>query len=255
MPTLLYGIDCYKEQTELMQNLNDQYSQLGDVYFSGDFNAVVEPDTFTDYKDRILHEFLLYNKLVSAGHIQICTGSRYTFTPARTMIDHFVLSDQCINRVRSMHIVSEDEEHVISDHLPILISLRIMTCGRDFRQTMKRNNIAWNKLDADILNKYYYELDLCLKTIEMDTFSDNVNGFYGHIVNAIQQSSDIALPKSKFNYHAKPYWSNELKESHKLQRQARYIWINEGRPRVINIIRTENIKIRRETLETFKNYL
>ncbi len=38
-------------------------------------------------------------------------------------------------------------------------------------------------------------------------------------------------PSSKYNEHAKPYWTAEVKQSHAIQRSRRVEWILSGRPR------------------------
>ncbi|WAR12176.1 hypothetical protein MAR_026356 [Mya arenaria] len=54
---------------------------------------------------------------------------------------------------------------------------------------------------------------------------------YEAIVKAIILSSNQCLPQSKFNRHAKPYWTPEVKKSYSLQREARRVWVLEGQPR------------------------
>ncbi|WAR32008.1 hypothetical protein MAR_034550 [Mya arenaria] len=54
---------------------------------------------------------------------------------------------------------------------------------------------------------------------------------YEAIVKAIILSSNQCLPQSKFNRHAKPYWTPEVKKSYSLQREARRVCVLKGQPR------------------------
>ena len=54
---------------------------------------------------------------------------------------------------------------------------------------------------------------------------------YENIVTKIRSCSDNAFPKSKFRRFLKPFWDQHLKNLHANMRNARRLWISEGRPR------------------------
>lgn len=54
---------------------------------------------------------------------------------------------------------------------------------------------------------------------------------YNPIINSIELISDAVLPKSNFRHFLKPYWDRSLKDLHAIMRQARRVWISDGRPR------------------------
>ncbi|KAJ8299638.1 hypothetical protein KUTeg_023698 [Tegillarca granosa] len=55
--------------------------------------------------------------------------------------------------------------------------------------------------------------------------------FYDTLTNAILKCSDAQIAKSTFNPKTKPYWNNDVKMAHKNERNARKIWVTEGKPR------------------------
>ena len=54
---------------------------------------------------------------------------------------------------------------------------------------------------------------------------------YDSLVTAIRIAAEVTLPKGQYNKHAKPYWTDEVKEAHRQQRQKRVEWVKQGRPR------------------------
>ena len=57
------------------------------------------------------------------------------------------------------------------------------------------------------------------------------NQLSDYIVAAINNVSLETLPKRKFNRHAKPNWTAEVKAAHTYSRDKRKIWLIEERPR------------------------
>ncbi|WAQ96531.1 hypothetical protein MAR_029221 [Mya arenaria] len=74
-----------------------------------------------------------------------------------------------------------------------------------------------------------YQAKLCINLQKRNTI--HVDEMYEAIVKAIVLSSYQCLQQSKFNRHAKPYWTPEVKKSYSLQREARRVWVLEGQPR------------------------
>ena len=50
-------------------------------------------------------------------------------------------------------------------------------------------------------------------------------------LNAIHKAANDTLPNSKFDKHAKPYWTPEVSAAHTEQRNKRRKWIEQGRHR------------------------
>ena len=98
---------------------------------------------------------------------------------------------------------------------------------------VKMQSISWKRCNVTILDSYAVSI-----TETLDEFGKpslltprDIDTYYDTIAEAITSASYFTLPKSKFNQHAKPYWSQQLKHLHSLQRHARRLWVEQGRPR------------------------
>ena len=70
-----------------------------------------------------------------------------------------------------------------------------------------------------------------VKIPNQSSSTENILDFYSKITNVLRQASKDNIPYSKYNKHAKPYWSNIVKECHAEMLFRRGLWIAENRPR------------------------
>ena len=93
--------------------------------------------------------------------------------------------------------------------------------------------MAWNKCNNEQLLLYRSILEQELENISLPEQCRpvDINQNYENIVNAIHKAADLALPHSKFNKHAKPYRTPEVRAAHTQERNKRRQWVEHGRPR------------------------
>jgi len=89
----------------------------------------------------------------------------------------------------------------------------------------------------DNIDKYQSNLSNALLSYDANSINvlsaadETIDSLATHIIQCIHSSASATLPCSKFNKHAKPYWTPAVREAHTLQRRLRRSWISEGRPR------------------------
>ena len=95
-----------------------------------------------------------------------------------------------------------------------------------------RNLFRWDKANVHL---YKHELDQALYNNNVNNMPvDNpkdIDYLCDTLVNTLLNVSNYTVPKSKYCSFKKPYWNAELKSLHKIRKDLRLIWINEGRPR------------------------
>lgn len=80
------------------------------------------------------------------------------------------------------------------------------------------------------LTKNVYKSTLHKLFLDLDRAS--TDSLYDNIVQKISSAAEDSFPVKRYNMHAKPYCSAELKKPcHPKQRHARNLWISESRPR------------------------
>ena len=153
-----------------------------------------------------------------------CKGPSYTFTTMEKMLDHILIPKTKICEVTCVETL-DDPTYNCSDHIPIVAKFLFQTVRINIPLTIRSTN--WSKVSDIHITEYQSKLSNTLQDINVS----DVDSMYDDTVNAILDSSKSSFPKGKFNRHAKPYWTEKVKDSHKNQRIARRIWISEGRPR------------------------
>ena len=60
---------------------------------------------------------------------------------------------------------------------------------------------------------------------------NDADWFVNELVNSLLQAATEALPRKSFSKYTKPYWNDEIKALHKVERNARIEWVKADRPR------------------------
>ena len=91
------------------------------------------------------------------------------------------------------------------------------------------------KVDASHIEQYQrgLENEVLLRNAVASTISNDsdIDLLCSSISSSVLSCGDKHLPKSKFKRHLKPYWNNDLSESHKQMRTFRNKWVQHGRSR------------------------
>ncbi|KAH3841674.1 hypothetical protein DPMN_115147 [Dreissena polymorpha] len=153
--------------------------------------------------------------------------SDFTFKPTQKTLDYVIIGDWQTDIIDYNNIVT-DECCSVSDHFPLKTVLKITVSNFDIKSD---DVIAWNKCTRMDLNNYEELLKAylsCINTCQLQPHTTDIENLYEHIVKCIKSASK-ALPKSKFNKNAKPYWNSSVNEAHNKQRRARSHWIENGK--------------------------
>ncbi|WAR02903.1 hypothetical protein MAR_009461 [Mya arenaria] len=197
---------------------NKPIMEYGIVMFPGDMNAdIVVGNNQSNFRNEVFTNFLRTNDLLTLVHFPLCKGPRYTYTTMESMLDHIIISNRDKNLIECVNIL-DDVMFNVSDHLPVFAIVKVPVI-RIINENVNRH-IAWQK------NKSDTHIRISSKTRN----TIHVDEMY-EAIEAIILSSNQCLPQSKFNRHAKPYWTPEVKKSYSLQREARRVWVLEGEPR------------------------
>ncbi|MES9883122.1 MAG: reverse transcriptase family protein [Sedimenticola sp.] len=224
MPASNYPNVDYAESIDTLQAICNSYAGLGTVVLLGDMNGEVTNCVRQTYRDTVLSNFLQRNEMLSLARLPCHDGPDYTFVTMEKTLDHVIMYNNEIDLVRHVETLCGDLYNV-SDHLPVLTVL-----STPYVQTVnvtRRVCIAWHKVSTDDVNNY----QLTLSTLLDQVNTDDIDLMYELIVKSIISAAESALPKTKLNRHAKPYWTSDVKAAHETQREARKRWLNEGQPR------------------------
>ena len=226
MPASNYSNIEYTNVLNTLQAAIDTYSEQGIVVLAGDMNAEISliASNGQTFRDKSLSQFAADNSLYSVGLHTNTTGSVFTFKTAEKMIDHILIHKYNEDLITQTKII-EDDIFGVSDHLPIFTSINV-----EFESVSEPSNsdkIAWHKINDYFTEQYQNNLSIALQTMD----NKDIDSFYNKILSIIKQSADETLPKTKFNKHAKPYWGETVKTTHRNQRNARKRWIAQGKPR------------------------
>ena len=227
------NIGEYREQITSLQEIYSYYSEVGHVIIGGDMNASLLGELHSNkYKSTELVKLVQDNSMVAINNTSVCTGPSYTFIPTRTMIDYILTDDVTACRGGTCEILKEGSFPSTSDHLPIVCCFNM----DKFEIYQPVDNItwtAWHKAEPGQFQQYEMTVSDTLQSLlQFDIQSQNdVDVFVGELVACLLNAAQNTLPCKTFSEYTKPYWNTELKELHKLERQARIVWITADRPR------------------------
>ena len=232
MPPVNYSFEDYLECIGILQAMYDAYSQRGRVILFGDFNVDINhnlTNQATLQRNNTLGNFLEARNLM----VYKPSGIPYTFRPTKKTLDYVILPTELAHLVESC-MIFDDDVCTVSDHLPIYTRLKIPVVRY---HEQHKTHIAWNKCTTESLNNYKLTLENKLTQIDLQTAKHDIrtktqiDDFANFIINAMHNAASKTLTISKFNKHTKPYWTEEVKQAHKFQREKRIEWIRDGRPR------------------------
>ncbi|MCG8079181.1 MAG: endonuclease/exonuclease/phosphatase family protein, partial [Candidatus Thiodiazotropha taylori] len=240
MPSVNYSTEEYLECFECLQNLYDTFSELGTIFFLGDFNCDIESVPCNDARRKRLISFLEDTNTSVASMIGL-----YTFRPTEKTLDYVITNRHLCHLIASNSIIDKDI-CTVSDHLPILTILQVETISY---QVPQNAHVAWNKCSNEDISSYQYILGEELSKLEppRQYSQTNINSFYNSIVAAVHKAAEVALPSGQYNQHAKPYWTERVKQAHRDQRHQRIEWLKRGRPRSPDNIYYKNYKNAKRT--------
>ncbi|MES9994111.1 MAG: reverse transcriptase family protein [Candidatus Thiodiazotropha sp.] len=130
--------------------------------------------------------------------------------------------------------IVDDDVLNVSRHRPVICEISTPITCFSTGELSNVSHIKWNRISTTELEMYSSRLAETLDNVDYSNVpyaSDRIQQRYDNIVCNIISCSDEILPKTKFRRFLKPYWDQSLKDLHAIMRQARRLWIAEGRPR------------------------
>ena len=181
-----------------------------------------------------------YHNLMSVNSQPDCLGAFSTVVSYgdfyESLIDHILVPDTCLDTISYCEILDDDVLNV-SRHRPIVCEICYSVPElRNDRHSIG-SHIKWKQVSPVELQTYRSSLDESLRATDYSNVSnvtDKINQFYDNIVTKIISCSDDALPKTEYRRFLKPYLDQNLKNLHAAMRQARRLWVSEGRPKCNN---------------------
>ena len=204
----------------------------------GDFNAHLNGKRFIkplDSRGKYLCEFMNDQNMVATDTLDNTSGASSSLVSYcgewETFIDHIIIPSSYIYNVTSCSVVDDNSLNV-SRHRPIIchIDIDISDTSQNSEQYIRRIN--WRSLKPNVIKNYTNCVSKNteqLLNVEVNTCQE-VENMYIDIVTKIHVSGEV-IPDSKFKPFLKPFWDIHLKNQHKSMKQARTIWLSEGRPR------------------------
>lgn len=204
--------------------------------FGGDFNASCKYEPCTNVrKSLLLQTFIKEHSLIPINLSDKCKGCTYTFVPTKTSLDYIITDDIAEKHVQECEVMCDGAVDIVSDHLPILVSLSF---GRMIHvpitnKVRMHKNAAWHKASADQITAYQRDMEEPLFSLLKTSIAttQDIDKLANMICEYMRKSAQKNIPVKTFNKHTKPYWTEHIKELHRNMRQSRYRWLEEGRPR------------------------
>ena len=237
------NLSYYDDTLSELQTCIEFYSRIGKIIVAGDLNAQISwpscnaPISGSIYKFRVLSEMVHNYHLVPLELTALCTGPRYSFIPTRSMIDHILVDRSLENNVTDFHVIDGNEFVLTSDHLPLIATFNLReatsTNVNFCSENSQRNDmIAWRKITSDAITQYQSHIETACRDLPSDGLcADELANRITHVLHTAAKKS---LPHNKYNKHLKPYWTDNVKEAHRIARFKRRLRITEGRPRGSN---------------------
>ncbi len=244
MPCTKETTSSYIETLQQLENVCDEYNQIGPVVILGDFNAEVKgPKTPHPHSPRtpLLQEFINQEFLTSVSVSAGCNGPNYTYDAfgtgnKRSLIDHIFVSKYIEDLVVNASVITRYSSSSVnhSDHLPITVQLAVnpLHCSSII---MNARRLNWKKIQPE---NSMYQTSLCaaLGYIQKpeDISQDAVESYYHKLVNCMTSTANKTVPMREYNRHLKPKWKTEVQQYHTQMLEMRKPWVDAGKPRCEN---------------------
>jgi hypothetical protein len=237
-PTTNASITDYNDVIDDLQVLYDTYKDQGIVILCGDFNAQLgveagpRGNSPQSIRGKCLVRFLDHNNVYSSVTEGTCTGPLCTYWPdddhkSPTQIDHFILNREYKHIVVNCS-VSDDDSANTSDHCPIHITIgTLLRRYYPAHRTMYNWSLCNVELYGQVLRSVLHD-KMCELTI---SGKDGIDTYLARVQECITIAMTQCVPLMQRSHYKRPYWDNELKMAHNIQKEKRMVWVQEGRPR------------------------
>lgn len=212
----------------------------------GDWNANLG-NSGTNIFQPFMSDFCSENQLILSSQL-LLPDTTYTQVQLRegnfyhSWLDHIVSSTDFHNSIENIcvHYDMSDD-----DHIPVSISIQVDSLPKlskydnDFS-----GKINWDGISDQNKKLYYERTEESLSEISIPVESvgcsdmncnnkvhrDEIEKLFNNILVSLNKSSDKFQPK-KGNYTPKPGWNEYVSDMYDFSREARRMWLENGKPR------------------------
>ena len=148
------------------------------------------------------------------------------------MLDYILFNQSVISQLRSYEILSEGSISSTSDHLPIVVKIKLDYNPHRLSYSYMKSP-AWQKINDENLKNYQEFLNNPLDFLleRMNYANPNVDTLNNDLVTILKYASSTTIPHCGYNPYTKPYWNSEVKNALNEERYKRRCWVADGRPR------------------------
>ena len=237
--------DLYLEQLGFIKSFIDE-TNCSNFVIIGDFNANLR-NTGTNLFAAHMTDFCQENELIISSRV-ILPHDTYTYVGHRDGTSHFSWLDHVVSSAdfhKSILNISVGYDICDEDHLPVTIDfdVNILPCLTDSNNESVFK-INWETVsEADL--KYFFKLtDKEFSNIELpvdalvctdlechhDHHKVMIETLYNNIISILKDSSShmCSMVNSSRN---RPGWTDYVADLYKYSREARKLWVDNGKPR------------------------
>ncbi|XP_033745741.1 uncharacterized protein LOC117331249 [Pecten maximus] len=171
--------------------------------------------------------------MTALNKTKVCAGHDHTFPVTQQTIDYILIQDTFVDCVSSCTVFSTEDTEIASDHHPITAQFRQEVARYNtFKQ--KQPNPTWTKATINSLIAYQLLVDSEINSLpDLSRIDDSthIEMLCEQLTFILNNAAKQCIPHSEYNPVLKPYWTKDVRTSHKIARTKRKIWIEAGRPR------------------------
>ena len=248
--------DLFLDQLSTLHTIVDSLDSSC-ITIVGDFNSNVsnENSIFSHHLDTFctMYEYTWSSK----NHLPPDTFTYISDAWGSTSwLDHCITSSDCDNIIKNMYVLQDIYE---SDHLPLVTEFdltMIPAVNRDSSSSNNPGKINWDSI-SEVNKLRYSELSESLfdqiplphsaltctdSKCNINSHKEDLDKFYGNIVNVITKSSEWAFGSQNKNIKGfnRPGWNDHCKDLHNIAREAYFNWLDCGKPRHGNVFYLKN---------------
>ena len=270
--------DRYLQCLEAIRDIIDEGASSSYIII-GDWNANLRTDQRSLFAQPMT-DFCVNNNL-SIVDTEVCTVDSYTYISEAhdsvTWLDHIVCTLDIRNAINDVEIAYDLTD---TDHVPMNLKLDIFAAPLLTEETNSCNaKLKWDSLKPTDLEKYCNVTDVMLSELEIDREThlctdlmcknqehktNTINMYEGTVNALIKGSESVFKAKGKNNFNM-PGWNDYVADLYESSREARSLWLNQGKPNrgpiyelhvntkrkvkyAINFIKKNEAQLRKESL-------
>jgi exonuclease III len=264
------NVDAYMDIMNEIESIISVHQDIDNVIIGGDMNVDLRRTRSANLRaleNLCFNQSLLFCQSFDQCHVDFTYENEAT--GARSIIDHFCVSENIFNSI--VHYLAVHEGDNLSDHAPVFLDIKLNLCNVTQSVSTSQNRVSWHRASSRDILAYKEMLSVCLEGINVpyealhcvncSNFNNDclihthsVDKYYDDIVRAMRSSAEVTIPVCK--KRGKAGWSTHVKQ---FQEDAIFwnrIWVENGRPTtgsLSNIRRSTRAQYRRASRWVVRN--